>query len=360
MNTMTTFERMTHIYNHQMPDQVPITDWLWESTYWRWLKEGLPTKLEEAVNYLGMDRFVQLNYDVIDSSPRFEEYVIEETEDYRIERDRFGITKKNFKPVSATFQHLDHEVKDKDSWLKAKERMTPSRDRINWAYLEQNYPRWRKEGYWIIVAPWFGYDVVNARMCNTETILYAMMDDPDWVADMCNTGCDLSIALLEMMLAEGYDFDEWMWYDDMAYRGGMIFSKKKWREILMPYQKRVIDWTHDHGKKVHLHCCGNINALLPELVELGIDMLNPLEIKAGMDPFAIKRQYGDQLVLRGGFDIQKWHCAEEVEEDIRRKLPVMMEGGGYVFSSDHSVSDLVSLQDYLRIVQLVREVGKYS
>lgn len=358
MKALTTHERMLKIYNHQEPDQVPITDWFWESTLLRWEKEGMPAGVEPAA-CLGLDKIVQLNPDVIDCSPRFEAYIIEDAEEYRIEHDSFGVTRKNFKPVSATFQHLDHDIKDKASWQKAKPRMAPSRDRINWDYLKSHYEQWRKEGAWIVAAPWFGYDIVNARMCNTETILYAMMDDPDWVADMCNTGCDLAISQLEMLLDAGYDFDEWMWYDDIAYRSGLIFSKKKWREILMPYQKRVIDWAHAHGKKVHLHCCGNLMPLLPELVELGIDMLNPMEVKAGMDPIAMKKRFGDQIVLRGGFDVQKWGSMEAVEEDIRTKLPVMMQSGGYVFASDHSIPDNVSLENYQKIIKLVREVGKY-
>jgi uroporphyrinogen decarboxylase len=358
MRDLTTYERMSLIYAHQQPDQVPITDWFWESTTQRWQNEGMPADTE-LERFLGLDHFVQLNMEVIDASPRFTEYVIEETDHYRIDHDRFGITKKNFKPVSATFQHLDHEIKDKASWLEAKQRMQPSRDRIDWKYLEQNYSRWRKEGSWIVVAPWFGYDVVNTRMCDTQTILFAMMDDPDWVADMCNTGCDLAIELLQMILDEGYDFDEWMWFDDMAYRSGLIFSKKKWRELLMPYQKKVIDWTHAHGKKAHLHCCGNLVSIIPELLELGIDMLNPLEVKAGVDPIAFKKQYGDHLVLRGGFDIQKWNNLDEVKEDIRVKLPILMQSGGYVFASDHSVSDQVSLQNYQHIIQMVKEIGRY-
>ena len=63
-------------------------------------------------------------------------------------------------------------------------------------------------------------------MCGTENILYAMADDPAWPMDMFNHGCDLTLALLDMIWDEGYTFDELMWFDDMAYRGGMIFSKR--------------------------------------------------------------------------------------------------------------------------------------
>ena len=356
MHELTTHERMTRVYEHRDPDRVPITDWFWDSTVARWQSEGMPLG-EEVSHYFKLDDIIQID---IDTSPRFETKIIEETDSYTIERDSWGITKKNFKPISSTFEHLDHIVKDRESWKVAKARMTPTPDRINWANLEKNYRGWRERGAWILAAPWFGYDIVNARMCNTETILYAMADDPEWVKDMCDHGCDFTLALLDLLWDRGYTIDELMWFDDMAYKNGMLFSKAMWRDIVRPYQKRTIDWAHAHGIKVHLHCCGRITELVPDLIALGLDALNPMEVKAGMDPIQMKKQYGRDLVLRGGFDIQNWSDPRKAEEDIRRVLPVMMESGGYVFTSDHSVADSVSFENYKHIVSLVKEVGSYE
>ncbi len=358
MTELTTYQRMQKVFNHEEPDGVPIIDLFWGSTIERWKNEGMGDN-NDVIDYFGLDKIVMLSLDEIDTSPRFPEYVVEETDTYKIEQDRWGITKKNFKPVSSTFQHLNHEVVDKDSWLKAKKRMSPAKDRINWNKLINNYEQWRKDGAWIQAGPWCGFDIVNARMCDTETILYAMYDDPEWVADMCNTQTDLALALCQMLFVEGYPFDELLWFDDMAYRNGMLFSKKMWKEIVMPYQKRIIDWAHNHDIKVHLHCCGDIRELVPDLIELGLDMLNPLEVKANMEPLTIKKQYGDRLALRGGFDVRKWTNSEEVEEDIRTKLPELMKSGGYVFASDHSVPDSVSSDIYQHIVHIVKKVGVY-
>jgi uroporphyrinogen decarboxylase len=355
MQEMTTHERMTHTYGHLEPDRVPITDWFWESTLVRWQSEGLPPDVE-VERYLQLDDIAQIG---MDTSPRFESKVLEETDTYRITRDGWGMTKKNLKPISATFEHLDHMVKDRDSWQIAKARMTPTPDRINWTLLQTNYQRWRSNGAWVTVSPWFGYDIVSARMCSTEMILYAMAEDPDWVKEMCDHGCDLALSLLDMILEEGYQIDEIMWCDDMAYRNGLLFSKDMWRNIVRPYQQRTIDWAHAHGIKAHLHCCGRVAELVPDLMAMGLDALNPLEVKAGMDPMQTKKQYGDDIVLRGGFDIQNWSDVQKAEEDIKRILPAMMRSGGYIFASDHSVADNVSLADYKHIVSLAKQVGTY-
>ena len=358
MKPMTTHERIRRVYEHLEPDRVPITDWLWESTWDRWKREGLPEDMEWE-RFFDIDRIVALDLDVIDTTPRYPYRIIEETDTYRIDVDWFGVTKKNFKPVSSTPQYLDFTIKDPGTWREAKQRMAPSRDRIRWDTLKRNYKSWRKEGAWIIASPWFGFDVSHSRMCGTETVLTAMAAEPEWAMDMFNHGWSLARALIDMIWEEGYTFDELFWYDDMSYKAGTLFSKKMWREMVRPYQQQVIDWAHAHGIKAHLHCCGNINALVPDLVDMGLDALNPLEVKAGMDPLSMKKTYGKDLVLRGGFNTLHWDNWETVESDIRTVLPGMMESGGYIFASDHSIPDTTSLETYRRIVQLVKEIGAY-
>jgi uroporphyrinogen decarboxylase len=356
MKAMTTHERMSRMYQHREADRVPITDGPWESTILRWRREGLPQGVDWQ-DYLEVDRFASIGG--LDTSPRFPRQVIEESDTYIIERDSWGITKKNFKPVNSTPMNIDHAIKDPGTWRRAKERMLPSRDRVDWDHLARHYPGWRSEGAWIIAGPWFGYDIVNARMVGTETLLLAMADDPEWVVDMLSHLCDMALALLDMVWEAGYDFDELQWPDDMGYKNGLLFSKKMWREMVRPYQARAIDWAHAHGIVAHIHSCGNISALVPDLVDLGLDGLNPLEIKAGMEPLALKSSYGGRLLLKGGFDIRNWSDWPLAEADIRAKLPLMMNSGGYIFSSDHSIAESVSLENYRRIVQLAKEIGRY-
>lgn len=358
MGELTTYERMRRIYEHREADRVPITDWFWESTAARWRKEGLPAgcDLEE---YFGLDLIPTLEIEDLDTSPRFEHIIIEETDTYRIERNAWGVTTKNFKPVSSTPQDLHFEIKDPESWRRAKERMAPTPDRINWAKLRTHYKSWRAQGAWIMVAPWFGFDIANTRMVGTERTMLALAEEPEWCRDMFNSQLDLTLALLQMIWDAGYTFDEFLWFDDMAYRNGLFFSPRTYRELIKPYHQRVIGWAHARGIKAHLHCCGNVNALVPELVDMGLDAFNPIEVKADMDPFALKRTYGDRLVLRGGFDVRNWNQPDKVEEDIRRVLPVMKAGGGYIFACDHSVPDSVSMENYRHIVRLAKEVGAY-
>lgn len=356
---MTSHERMKRTYEHKETDRVPITDWVWESTVANWQAAGMPGDIAWE-DYFGLEKIARVTELDIDTSPRCEKRIIEETDSYRIEKDCWGITKKNWKPICTTPMYLDFEIHDRDSWEAAKQRMAPTRDRVNWDVWKKNYRYWRENGYWIEVGPWFGFDIVNARTMGTETTLMAMVDDPEWIRDMVNTGCDLTLQLLDMIWDEGYEFDEFLWYDDLGYKGNLLISLDMYRDIIKPYQKRAIEWAHAKGLKAQLHSCGKVEALIPEFIEIGLDCLNPLEVKAGMDTVKIKQAYGKDLTLRGGFDIRNWTDPATVEADIRAKLPALMEGGGYIFSSDHSIADTVAIPTYQHVVEVVKEVGRYG
>jgi uroporphyrinogen decarboxylase len=162
-----------------------------------------------------------------------------------------------------------------------------------------------------------------------------------------------------MIWDEGYHFDAMYWYDDMGYKNRTFFSTELYTELLKPAHKRAIDWAHNHGIKAHLHSCGNIMTIVPHLVEIGLDALNPIEIKAGMDVKALKRNYGDKLVLHGGVNALLLDKCEKVIPYIEEVVPILKENGGYIFSSDHSIPNTVTLETYKAIVEAVKKVGAY-
>jgi uroporphyrinogen decarboxylase len=188
----------------------------------------------------------------------------------------------------------------------------------------------------------------------------AMATDPEWCVDMFNHYLDLNLALLQMVWDAGYTFDGIIWPDDMAYKHAQFFSLKMYRELLKPVQARAIDWAHRKGLYALLHCCGDAQPFIPDFIEIGLDGLNPLEVKAGMDPIAIKRQYGDRLVLQGGINALLYDDIVAVEAQMREIVPVLKQGGGYVCGSDHSVPSSISLQDFGRVIELAKELGGYE
>jgi uroporphyrinogen decarboxylase len=355
MSEMTTHERFSRMFEHREADRVPIIDIPWEETIERWHSEGMPAGAD-YVDFFGLDRVAEV---MVDNSPRYPEKILEETEEYKISTTSFGVTMKRWKHKESTPGFLDFTITDRDTWAKAKARMQPDPDRIPWDLLKKNYRKWREQGYWIQTNLWFGFDVTHSWAVGTERLLIALVEDPEWCAEIFNHYLDVNLALLEIVLEKGYEFDCAFWWDDMGYKGSQFFSVDTYRELLKPVHRRAVEWAHARGMKAHLHSCGNINPFIPELIGIDLDALNPLEVKAGMDPVAIKRKYGSDLVLHGGVNAVLWDDLEAIEAEMERVLPDLKESGGYIFSSDHSVPASVSLENFRRIVEKAKKLGAY-
>jgi uroporphyrinogen decarboxylase len=352
---MTTCERIKRMFEHKEADRVPIIDSPWFTTIERWRREGLPKDVHFA-DYFGIDQVMSVG---MDNSPRYEEETIEENDQYKIYTTKWGATLKSWKHATSTPEFVDFTIKSADDWRLAKRRMTPTRDRVDWDYLQANYRNWRAQGRWIQVGLWFGFDVTHSWMVGTERVLIALVENPQWMKDMFNHCLSMNLALLNMMWDDGYRFDSIFWPDDMGYKQNQFFSVQMYRDILKPVHKRAVEWAHTHGIKAHLHSCGDINPLVPELIDIGLDALNPLEVKAGMDTLELKKKYGDKLVLHGGINAVLWDKPDQIRAEIEQKLPGLKEKGGYIFSSDHSVPDSVGLEDFRGIVELAKKLGSY-
>jgi uroporphyrinogen-III decarboxylase len=140
----------------------------------------------------------------------------------------------------------------------------------------------------------------------------------------------------------------------------MFFSPDYWRENFKPHVKAIADYAHSKGLMVIYHGCGNINSIIEDYIEIGVDALNPLEAKADLDAVNLRKKYGQKLGICGNSNIQVWETGdvELIRKEVLRKLNAS-KGGGYIFQSDHSVASNVSGKTYDYIVKLVRKYGKY-
>jgi uroporphyrinogen decarboxylase len=307
-------------------------------------------------DYFGIDKVGAVHVDV---SPRFEEAVIEETDEYTISTTDYGATLKKFKIGDGTPEFLDFKMKTYEGWLEGKARMVPCDDRIDWADFKLHYNNRLKRGEWIQSYWWFGFDVIHSWAVGTETFLIAMAENEAWAKDMIGHYLHMNMELYTRIWDAGYRFDCISWPDDMGYKGTQFFSLDMYRNIIKPYHKAACDWAHNRGIYAHLHSCGNIMSFVPDLIEIGVDALNPLEVKAGMDSFELKRLYGDRLVLHGGINAVLWDRPGEIIPEMEKVIPVLKQNGGYIFSSDHSVPHSVSLDSFRTIINKAKELGKY-
>jgi uroporphyrinogen decarboxylase len=355
MPQMTSHERISRMFRHTQADRVPIVDYPWGTTVARWRREGMPKDVNWR-DYFDVDHVAVIHPD---NSPQLPEQVIEETDQYEIVTTKWGATMKNWKASTSTPEFLDFKLKTPDIWRRdIKPRMVATADRIDWEQLKE-YKTWREKGYWIEASFWFGFDVAHSWAVGTERLLMALIEEPQWCVEMFNHWLDVDIALFEMIWQKGYEFDCIRWPDDLGYKLSQFMSVGMYRELLKPVHKRAIEWAHAKGIKTAMHSCGDIRPFIPEFIDNGLDCLNALEVKAGVDPLAVKRDYGKDLVLHGGINAVLWADIPAMEDAISKTLPGLAANGGYIFATDHSIPDCVSFKDFGHIIELVKTLGAY-
>lgn len=252
-------------------------------------------------------------------------------------------------------------MKSKEDWLRIKERLRPHDTRVDWVSLRQRYQQARSEGKCMVLTAAIGYDHLQSYVKSQE-LLVILHDDPDWFRDMVQTHALLVMEMARVIFESGYPCDAAFLFNDMGYRNGPLFSPKMYRECILEYDKMLYDFFHSQGVPVIYHTDGDVRLLIPELIRAGIDCLQPLEAKANMDVRELKKQYGDRLALIGNIDARKMAYPDPgvIEEEIRSKFEVAMEGGGYLYHSHHSVPHSVSFEQYGRTIDLVRRYGRYE
>lgn len=354
---MTDKERALAALNHKKPDRVPIQDGPWGTTVRRWKREGMPDHMGPG-EYFGYDKWTSLG---ADTSPRFPSKTLKETEEYRIYTTSTGGIRKSFKEKESTPEIIESPIKSKEDWYKKiKPRLEPDFTRINWASALSNCQTAQEEGHFITYGGIHGYDAFQGYL-KSDQLLMAMVEDPAWVREMMTTQVKLMIELGRLMIAKGIKFDALFTCNDMGYRNASLFSPNTYREVVFEGDEMLFGFCHDQGMKTILHSCGCVKGLIPQLIEAGLDCLQPLEVKAGMDLSELKEKYGEQLAFMGGIDVRAMADPDpkRIEEEIARKFEVAMKDGAYIYYSDHSVPDNVSFQQYQRVMELVRKYGTY-
>ncbi len=151
---------------------------------------------------------------------------------------------------------------------------------------------------------------------------------------------------------------------DFGQQTGPFVSPKAYRELFKPFNKAVNDWVHKHTTwKTFIHSCGSVRALIPDFIDAGFDILNPVQCSAAcMAPEELKQEFGDRVTFwGGGVDTQKtlpFGTVEEVRQEVCARLKTFGKGGGYVFNTIHNVQARVPIENVLAVYETVRTCGR--
>lgn len=356
---MTSRERILAALHQQPSDRLPMCETqYWPQTLERWKLEGMPAGVD-PIRFFGLDPIACIN-DLFDPSFQLLERTLEETDDYRIDTDRYGKTVKSWKHSDNPPSILEPAIRDWEDWRRVKPALSPAPEKFNNPAAENQYRAARDAGQLIAITPaepmWF---VVYLTM-GFEHGLRAIAKQSDLVADMIATYTDYILAMLDRTHERGQRFDALWFWSDLCYRNGMLFSPAAARRLVLPHWKRIGAWCREHDLRFMFHCDGDVHQLILLLIEAGCDAIHPLEARAGNDVREYKRQFGDRMCLVGNInaDVIATNDRALIEREVAEKIPAAAAGGGYIYHIDHSVPPTISLASYRYMLDCVRRYGE--
>jgi hypothetical protein len=362
---MNPLERFLAVMQYQPVDRVP--NWelgAWPQTRERWESEGL-SKTAYHWNWftgeelLGMEprEFIYFNGNMI---PAFEEVTLAEDERYITFRDTQGRTRLALKEgtVSGGRMSMDTYIKFPvtcmEDWLALKPRFNSGPERYEPFWPIFRVEGWRRRTYPLIFAGnastvgfyWFARDLLG-----TEPLSYAFFDQPALIHDIMESHADFLIEaarpVLEQTTVEYINFSE-----DLAGKGGSLISPKAYKTFIYPRLRRVVDYLKSHGVRyVCIDSDGNPEAVVPLMMDAGIDVLWPLERASDQDPVRLRQKFGRSLRLWGGVDKRELAKDFKAIDDHLRALIPLIEEGGYIPAVDHTVPPDVPLENFMYYMQ---------
>ena len=202
-------------------------------------------------------------------------------------------------------------------------------------------------------------------MRGTEQFFMDLLADPELAEALLDKALELKMrywagvfAVLGDLVDLTYDSD------DYGTQRALMISPDTWRRMVKPRLAELTRLAHLHGARTFLHSCGAIRPLIPDLIEAGVDVINPVQVSAaGMDTRELKREFGRDIVFwGGGVDTQRtlpYGSTSEVRDEVRRRLDDLMPGGGFVFTPVHNIQADVPPQNLVAMWETVREHGVY-
>lgn len=208
---------------------------------------------------------------------------------------------------------------------------------------------------------WIGHMYETAwQIRGYEEFLVDLLVRPEWAATLLERLCELNTHKARMAARAGVDLLRCG--DDVANQKTLMFRPDVWREFMKKRWARVFAAAREEKPDIQIsyHSDGNIMDIVPELIEIGVTILNPIQPEC-MDPLEVKRRYGDRLVLDGTIGTQStmpWGTAEQVRETIRQRIETLGYDGGLIISPTHVLEPEVPVENVIAFYEACQQYGR--
>lgn len=356
-------ERFLKTMTFGTPDIPASADYFcYQSTRERWEAEGLP-KGADLDQYFGMD-FNPFAWSVMGGftiMPTFDEIVLEKTAEYTVTRIASGEVVKVLAntPPPAMPQFLRYPIESRADWEDIRRRLDPEEPTRIPATLadlaKQSAARDYPLGMWVggtygCMRTWWG----------VENISVLFFDDPALIEEMIEWMTHFELRMIDRVLASGVKLDWVMFWEDMAYKTGSLLSPAMFTKYCLPYYRKVMDKVRAAGIQVAMvDSDGNIEELIPLWLDVGVSIMHPMEVAAGMDVVKTRKEYGKRVGFFGGIDKRIMATTPaQIRAQVGPILENVLASGGFIPACDHGIPPDVSFDNYRCYRDLVAEVSR--
>ncbi len=199
------------------------------------------------------------------------------------------------------------------------------------------------------------FEKANAAR-SIQNFLSDMAGEREFAQKLLNKIIEKNMVMLENILTMP-EIDGILLGSDWGSQRGLLMSPEMWDEMIRPGEQKEYDLVHAYGKDVWIHSCGDVDILIPRLIEMGMDVLNPVQPEC-MDIQKLKTDYGDKLTFWGGISTQQtlpYGTPDDVRKEARRVRDLMSKDGGYIFSPSQDIQRDVPLENIMALLEVARE-----
>ncbi|MEI6519018.1 MAG: uroporphyrinogen decarboxylase family protein [bacterium] len=367
-------DRFYRVLTYQNVDRVPDIEFgYWPQTIRRWLGEGLPAEYASEKNqmfsskldsFFGFDELKQHNIPVRTYiNPGFDEEIIERRGTSVVMRDKDGVIAVRYQndvDESSIPHYLKFPVETPEDWYKLKERYSfddPERmlrpDEV--AAAQEVSDR----GDTTVSIFFTGFYGQLRNWLGMENLSYAFYEEPEMVHDMADHWAELCVRQLQVLPAN-VRIDHVAWWEDMASNNGPLAGPVLFREFLQPAYHTVMTEARRRGCVIStVDCDGNPHDIVGNWMEEGVNIMFPLEVNAGVNPYEWRKEFGMDLRLRGGIGkVPIVHGGKAIDAELERIKP-LLDQGGYIPHLDHLVPPDISFGNYCEYLEKKRKlIGK--
>ncbi len=274
-----------------------------------------------------------------------EERIVEETDEHIIGIDRRGRHVKLAKKAATLPLPMDYPVKTMQDWLNIKHHYEFSEERFGKGWEQAARDIAAADSLVAVNIPG-GFDEPRELM-GEEHLCIAYYEQPELVHDILQTIAETAHRVLDRVSAT-VKIDALFVHEDMAGKGGPLAGPRQVLEFIKPYYRRVWDLLQSRGARLfYQDSDGDMNGIIPAMIESGVNFMYPMEPAAGMDIVAVRRKYGKLLAVMGGIDKHVIRRSRaEITAELEYKIPPMVATGGCVLALDHRIPNGTPLDSY--------------